>query len=98
MFQGQITDCFEMPGKGLVVMLTDVQGTPTIGALVDFLGGHRTIVDIGRATPDGQPVTTRDRVTGQEVPPQGAVVLEWSPETPAPKGIRGAWVKEIKLL
>lgn len=87
-----------MPGKGLVVMLTEVEGTPTLGTVVDFLGGHRTIVDIGKNATDGQPVSTRDGLTGRTVPPYGTILIDWPEGTPAPNGIQGAEVKEVVLL
>ena len=98
MFRGTITDCFELPGKGLVVMLTDVEGTPQIGTLVDFLGGHRRIIDIGRTAGDGATVSTKDRLTGRPTKPSCTIGLDWPDGAEAPSGIRGATVQEIKLL
>ena len=72
MFKGKITDCFEVPGKGLAVMLTEIEGTPRVGALVDFLGGHRSILDVGQNSADGQPVSTwrlETLASGVEVEP-----------------------------
>jgi hypothetical protein len=92
MFRGKIQDCFEMPGKGLVVMLAEIEGQPKLGAVVDFLGGHRRIVDIG------QPVSARDSATEQLIAPEGSVVLDWPEGRPAPQAIRGAEIKEVVLL
>lgn len=98
MYRGKIEDYFMVPGKGLFVMLTEVEGAPKIGMVVDFLGGHRTIKDVGRNSTDGQPVSTRDCLTGRPTAPYGGIVLEWADTQPAPEGIRGAEVAEIKLL
>lgn len=87
-----------MPGKGLVLMLTEVEGAPSIGMTVDFLGGHRAIVDIGKNSTDGQPVSTRDCLTGRTVAPYGAILLNWTDGTEVPTGIHGAEVKEVVLL
>lgn len=98
MFRGSVQDCFEVPGRGLVVMLTEVDGEPSIGTVVGFLGGHRTIVGIGDNGTDGQPISTRDCLTGRTVPPYCAVVLEWPDGVAGPKGIHGAVLEEISLL
>ncbi len=97
-FRGKVQDCFELKGKGLVVMLTEVEGAPAIGTLVDFLGGHRRIVDVGRTSTDGQVVSTRDCLTGRPTAPYCTIGLEWPDGVEAPTDIRGATVQEIKLL
>ena len=98
MFHGTITDCFEMRGKGLVVMLTDVEGEPQIGGVVEFFGGHLTIVDVGQNLTDDRTVSTRSCLTGKKVAPYCTVLLEWPEGRPVPEGVYGAPLGEVKLL
>ena len=97
MFRGRVEDCFELPGKGLAVMLTEVEGIPQTGTIVEFLGGHRAIVDVHR-NKEGQAIFTPACLPGQKVAPHCTILLEWNSNVPAPTSIRGAPVEEIKLL
>ncbi|MEL7115686.1 MAG: hypothetical protein AAGP08_08850, partial [Pseudomonadota bacterium] len=98
MFRGIVSDYFVMPGKGLIVMLTEVEGMPKIGSVVDFLGGHLTILEVAKNSTDGQFVSTRDCLTGQPVAPYSTIVLKWPADRPAPDGVRGAELAEVALL
>ena len=98
MFRGIVQDWFTMPSKGLVVMLTEVEGEPAIGSIVSFLGGHLRIIEVGKNSTDGKAVSTRDCLTGRTVAPYAAICLDWPENTPAPNGLRGAEISEVVLL
>lgn len=93
-FRGRITNLFVIQDKGLVVMMTEIEGFPVVGQKVRLLGVQTSVKALGENSTDGQPVSTRSCLTGQQVPPYGGVMVEW--EGPVPRLTAGdsEWLEE----
>lgn len=94
-FRGLIEDAFSLKDrKGLVLMLTHVEGMPQVDMPVRIAGRKTQILDIGRDSTDGQPVSTRTCLTGKPVPAYGSIFVGWTPPCPDTPALRGQWVQE----
>ncbi len=94
-FRGRIEDAFPLRGKmGLALMLTHMEGMPEKGMRVSIAGRDLNIVDVGRNTTDGKPVSTRDCLTGKAVPPYGSIFVDWLPPYPERTSLHRQWIEE----
>lgn len=88
-FAGRVTDMFALNDKGFVLQLTEVEGCPARGMKLDIGPKRCRVIEAGRISADGQPVSTRSCLTGQPVPPYGAVLVEWIGAVPTEKDVYG---------
>ncbi|MEJ8560992.1 hypothetical protein QTO30_06990 [Yoonia sp. GPGPB17] len=91
MFRGQIEDWFNIPKPRFGLMLTRIEGMPKVGMRVQIEGCFGTILELGRNSTDGQPVSYRDCVSGMPCAAYGSILVELSEYQPE----RGQWVEEV---
>ncbi|MDD9729972.1 hypothetical protein PVW46_08630 [Mameliella sp. AT18] len=91
-FRGQVEDCFLLVEKGLAVMLNRIEGMPKTGMRVCIGETETRIIDVGRNSTDGQPVSTRDCLTGRTCSPYGFILIDFLEQRPK----RGVWVEEAR--
>ncbi|MVO15846.1 hypothetical protein [Parasedimentitalea huanghaiensis] len=96
-FRGLIQDAFQHNDKkGLVLTLNHVEGVPQVDMTVHIARQKTQILDIGRNSTDGQPVSTRACLTGKPVPAYGSILVDWAPANPDFRALRSQWVEEAK--
>jgi hypothetical protein len=88
--RGKINNVFVLPVPGLVLNLTEIEGHPKVGEMVQVGSKCCKILELGRNSTDGRAVSTRSCLTGRTVAPYGAIRVEW--DGPKPKDLRGEWV------
>ena len=93
MYRGEIEHVFAVPGTGLVLMLTKVEGLPREGMDVLVAGKRHQIKAVATNSTDGQPVSNRNCLTLEPTDPYGAIVLD---DLNIPrKELPGLWVSEV---
>ena len=79
-FSGKIEDAFRLQDKGVVLMLTDVEGSPEEGLILELQNRLVKVLAVGKNSTDGKPVSTRNCLTGQPTAPYGSVLVDWECE------------------
>lgn len=79
---------------GLALMLTHIEGMPAKGMRVSIAGRDLLIMDVGRNSADGKPVSTRSCLTGETVPPYGSIFVDWQPPYPEGASLHRNWIEE----
>lgn len=88
-FAGRVTDMFASNDKGFVLQLTEVEACPARGMKLDIGPKRCRVIEVGRNSTDGQPLSTRSCLTRQPVPLYGAVPVEWIGAVPKAKDVYG---------
>ena len=88
-FEGRVSDVFDIPKVGRVIMLTEIVGAPNAGMPVRIGDWRGEILDVGKNSTDGQVVSTRSCLTAETVAPYGLIAVSLS----CPKPSRGELVR-----
>lgn len=75
-------------------MLTQIEGMPVKGMHVSIAGRDLLIMEVGKNSTDGEPVSSRSCLTGKTVPPYGSVFVEWLPPYPEGASLHRKWIEE----
>jgi len=93
LFRARIENAFAIPKAGIGVMLTHVEGYPSVGMKVRLGSEICEILELGRNTTDGKAISSRDCLTGALCPPYGSVRLDWTGPT---DGFQFDWLEEVR--
>lgn len=93
-FRGQVDDFFAIADRGLSLSLTNIDGMPRAGIILQEGERLCKVLELGRNSTDGQPVSYRNCLTGAPTPAYGNVLIEWHDELPEPGEFRKMWVVE----
>lgn len=74
-FQAVVTDVFVMGDDRVVVLMTQIDGSPAVGDVLTIAGMAGCVVEVRRSSTDGKAVSTRACLTGAEVAPYGSVLV-----------------------
>ncbi|WP_223424881.1 hypothetical protein [Tateyamaria pelophila] len=93
-FRGQVDSFFAVADRGLALSLTNIEGMPRVGMTLRVGERLCKVLELGRNSTDGQPVSYRSCLTGAPTPAYGFVVIEWNDDFPEPVEFRKMWVAE----
>lgn len=77
-FSAAIKDALTFKSKpGLALMVSNVKGMPAVGMALALLGKCAEVLELGRTSTDGQPVSFRSCLTGKPTPGCGSLFVSW---------------------